>query len=90
MPPIDQFPARTPGGSARDWFAITPHATNDLPQFPRAIWVGTGGDVAMIGPVGGSPQTFKNVPSGTLLMFSPSRILAVAGGTTAADMVGIV
>lgn len=80
MPPRDQFPNKTAVGSAREFFAITKHDTNELPQVPRAIWMGTAGDIALDSVV------HKNVASGTLLLVSPSKVNAT--GTTAADLVG--
>jgi len=80
MAPRDQYPARGALSSAREFFAITPHNTNDLPQVPRAIWVGTGGDIALDGVV------HKGVQSGTLMNVSPTKVNLT--GTTAADLVG--
>lgn len=76
----NQFPSRDAGSSAREFFAITKHDVNELPQVPRGIWVGTGGDIALDGVV------HKNVPSGTLMLVSPTLVNAT--GTTAADLVG--
>lgn len=76
----DQFPGRGPFTSAREFFVIAKHDTNPLPQVPRAIWVGSGGDISLDGVV------HKNVPSGTMLAVSPAKVDAT--GTTAADLVG--
>ena len=85
--PRDQFPSRGPLGSGREFFAITPDDDVDLLQVPRAVWVGTGGDLVIIGPAGSSAVTLANVPDGTLLPISPTRITEA---TTASDLVGIV
>lgn len=80
MAQLDKFPARGALSSAREFFVITPHNSNDLPQVPRGIWVGTGGDIALDGVV------HKGVQSGTLMSVSPSKVNAT--GTTATDLVG--
>lgn len=69
---------------------VTPSDTTDLTEIPKAIYVGTGGDVAVIGanaPVGATGITFKNVPDGAILPFRPRRILAT--GTTAGNMLAL-
>jgi hypothetical protein len=62
----------------------------DLTDIPKALYVGVGGDIAMIG-VGASSLslgvTWKNVPSGAILPFRPRRILAT--GTTATNILAI-
>lgn len=82
MAPRDQYPTRGALGSAREFFTITPHNSNELAQYPRGIWVGTGGDIALDGVV------LKNVQNGTLLPVSPTKVNLT--GTTAADIVGLV
>ena len=74
-----------PGGALR---AITPHASNALPDGPsRSIFVGTGGDLSVILFEDSSAVLLKNIANGTLL---PLRVKAVrATGTTAADLVAI-
>jgi len=72
---------------ARDAFAITPHATNEISPLPKAVFIGTGGD--LVGrPAGSSADvTFKNLTSGQVL---PVRFQYVrASGTTATDIVGL-
>jgi hypothetical protein len=51
----------------------------------RAIYVGTGGDVAVTMAAGGAAVTFKNVASGTFLWLRASKVMST--NTTAADMV---
>lgn len=70
--------------------AIIPSNTADLLETPKAIYVGTGGDIAMIGDneaPGAAAVVWKNVPSGAVVPFRPRRIMVT--GTTAADMLGI-
>jgi len=78
--------------AARSAFAITKSdSTNYLTGngllVPRAIYVGTAGDVVvqLVGDSG--TVTFKAVPAGAVLPIRPQRVLAA---TTAADLVGLV
>ena len=76
---------------ARHVVAITPSDTNDLADTPKGIYVGTGGDVALIAagaPAQASAVVFRNLPSGALLPVRVRRI--VATGTTAADLLALV
>ena len=68
-----------------DAFAITPSDTQDLAVVPRAIYVGTGGDLAVV-TAAGTTVTFRNVQAGALIVQRVGRVLAT--GTTAADLVG--
>lgn len=81
------YQADTPSQPARNAFAITPHATNEIDPLPKAVFVGTGGTI--VGrPVGASADvTFKNIASGQILdvRFQYIRV----SGTTAADLVGL-
>lgn len=64
--------------------AITP-ADADLAQVTRALYVGTGGDVA-VRMFDGSSVTLVNVPSGTLL---PLRVARVLPASTASNILGL-
>lgn len=70
--------------------AVTPSDANDLPNVSRALYVGTGGDVVLIG-ANASPQatgvTFKNVPAGAILPVKARKVLAT--GTTASNIVAL-
>ena len=67
--------------------AVAPHDANALADVPKALFVGTGGNLVLRGPGGGPDQTFKNVASGSVL---PFRALYVrATGTTAADILAL-
>ena len=69
---------------------IVPSDTVDFVLTPKAIYVGTGGDIAMIGDnedVGATAIVWKNVPAGAVVPFRPRQILET--GTTAADMLAI-
>jgi hypothetical protein len=67
---------------AEDAFAITPHNTNDLANFTRAIWVGGTGDVK-VDMVGSGTVTFAAVPAGYMLAVRASRVYATGTGATA-------
>lgn len=69
---------------------IVPSDDTDLFPAPRAIYVGTGGDIVMAptGNIGDRPLViFKSVPSGAVLEIAASRIMAT--DTTATDMVAL-
>jgi len=73
----------TPG---RKLFAITPHDTNEVANIPRALWVGTGGDLSVIAQDDSTAVVLK-VQSGSLV---PVRAKIVKStGTTATDIVGV-
>lgn len=84
MAPRDQFPSRGGLDSAVQAFAIIA-ADTDLAQIPRALWVGTGGDLALL--MDGVTVTLTNVPDGTLVPVRPTQVKAA---TTASEIVGLV
>jgi hypothetical protein len=67
--------------------AVVPHDANALPNIPKALFIGTGGDVVARGSGGGADVTFKNLPSGSVLPFRAEFVRA--SGTTAADIVAL-
>ncbi len=70
-----------------DGFLISASDSEDLVAQTRAIWVGSGGSLAVV-MAGGSSLTFENVPGGSLLPIQASRVMAT--GTTASGLVGVV
>jgi hypothetical protein len=80
--------------TARRGFAITPNDSLVLPKWPKQIWVGGAGDVAVI--LSGDDPTnagvdvtiLKNVPAGTMLDINPKRVML--SGTTATLLVGLI
>ncbi len=87
--PFDPFESSSDSliAPAKAAFAIAPDDVADLPGATKAVYVGTGGDITARPVDGDSDVTFRNVVSGTIL---PVRLRAVrAGGTTAADLVGL-
>lgn len=72
---------------ARHVATLVPSDTADLTETPKAIYVGTGGDVALIAvdaPTGADRVVFRNLPSGSLLPVRARRVAVT--GTTASDL----
>lgn len=87
--PVDSFAsfADSPMAPAAACFVVAPSDTLDLPQVTKAIYVGTGGDIALVPVQGTVPVIFRNVPTGAIL---DVRVRAVRiAGTTAADIIGL-
>ena len=66
---------------------MVPHDSNALADIPKALYVGTGGDIAMRGLNGSTDQLWKNVTSGAVLPFRAQFVRAT--GTTAADLLAL-
>ncbi len=86
---IDSFSssAETVSGPARAPFAVTPHDTNELTTIPKALYVGTGGNVTLRGVGGSADVVFKNVANGQVLDVRAQYVRAT--GTTATDIVAL-
>ncbi len=67
--------------------AVTPHDSNAIADVPKALFVGSGGDLVARGSGGGADVTFRNVQAGSLLPFRAQYIRAT--GTSAADIVAL-
>ncbi|ARE42525.1 hypothetical protein RGUI_4208 (plasmid) [Rhodovulum sp. P5] len=68
-------------------FAVTPDDSVDLQEVTRALYVGTGGDVA-VELAGGASLVLKDMQGGSLYPIRVNRVLAT--NTTAAELVGLV
>lgn len=66
--------------------AVTPNDDADLANTARALWVGTGGNIALV-TAGGSAVTLTNVPGGTMLPVRTARVKAT--DTTATGIVAV-
>lgn len=72
---------------ARNCFSIDPSDIASLPLLPKAIYVGTGGNLVVRAIDSDQDVTFTNVVSGSIL---DVRAIAVRNaGTTASDLVGL-
>lgn len=77
----------SPMSPSRDCFSVIPDDLAELPTVPKAIYVGTGGDIALRSIDGVADVTFRNLPSGFILDVRVSHLRAT--GTTASNIVGL-
>lgn len=68
-------------------FAIIPDDGIDIDRATKAIYIGSGGDIALQLLGTNAPVTFRNVPAGTVIDVRVARVWAA--GTTATDIVGL-
>ena len=71
---------------ARKLLAITPHNDNDLADLPKALYIGTGGTIAIIA-ADNTTSVSLTVQDGALLPIRAKRVLVT--GTTATGIVGL-
>lgn len=71
---------------AEDAVAVVANNGTDISPVPRAVYVGTAGNVVVDTWGGSTDVTFKNVPAGTTLPIRPKRVKTTS---TAADMVAL-
>lgn len=69
----------------REFFAIVPNNAVDIPLRPRALWIGTAGNLDVIDG-GGITTTFPNLNAGWHPI-GPVRILT---SSTASGIVGVI
>lgn len=67
--------------------AVTPHDTNALTDIPKALYVGSAGNITMRGLGGAADKLWKNVPAGAILPFRAQYVRAT--GTSAADILAL-
>lgn len=72
---------------ARNAFPITPDDLAALPSLPKAIYVGSGGNVVLRAVDGSQDVTFFGVASGSILDIRAKYIRAT--GTTANFLIGL-
>ncbi len=77
----------TPAAPAETCFPIVPDNQQELAVATKALFVGTGGDLALVPIRGTNPVIFRNVPSGSILDVRVRVVMAT--GTTATDIVGL-
>jgi len=85
----DRFSSNVPSltSPATHGFAVTPSDTLDLSEMTRAIYVGSGGTLALR-LLSGQTVTFAGIAAGSILPVRADRVLAT--GTTAGSIVGLV
>lgn len=66
------------------WGAVTPSDTTNFSREVRAVYVGVGGDIAIVA-ADGAVVTLKNVVAGSLLPIRPVRVNST--NTTATNLV---
>lgn len=71
---------------ASNFVAVTPSDSVDFTFASRGLWVGTGGNVAVVG-LNGQVVTFTAVPSGTMLPVRAKRVNST--NTTASNIVSL-
>ncbi len=67
-------------------FAILPSDTQPLPDLPKGIYVGTGGDVTLRGVNATADVTYRNLPDASYIAVHASHVRAT--GTTAGNLIG--
>jgi hypothetical protein len=67
--------------------AVTPHDVNALADIPKALFVGTAGNLMARGAGGGADVLFKNLAAGSILPLRAQFVRAT--GTTAQDLVAL-
>lgn len=72
---------------SRKPFAITPDDDADVSPLPKALYVGTGGDIVLRGVDASEDVVFRNVVSGDRIEVRAAYVRAT--GTTAGDIVGL-
>ena len=72
---------------ARNHAAVVTHNTNPLATVPKALFVGTGGNIALRAVDATADVLFKNLPSGSILPVRAQYVRTT--NTTAADIVAI-
>lgn len=81
-----QSRAASADAPARRAAAVTPHDSNDLGVFAKALYLGQGGDLRLIPAGGAEAVTLKNHAPGYVAM-QARRVLAT--GTTASQIVAL-
>lgn len=74
-------------GPATRAVAVVPHDGNPLPEIPKALFIGVGGDLVARGAGDTADVTFKNLSTGSVLPFRARLVRAT--GTTASAIVAL-
>ncbi len=82
-----QSSADSVSAPARRAVAVVPHDSNPLGDIPKALFIGSAGNITMRGVDGSADQLWKNVAAGTVLPFRVQYVRAT--GTSAADILAL-
>ena len=74
------------GSPSPSAFAITAHATNEVDPIPRAVYVGSAGNLVVRLMDDSADVTFSNLAAGTILAIRPRYIRATS---TAGSLLGL-
>lgn len=74
-----------PSSPSQAPFAIVPSDTDALATVPKAIYVGTAGDITLRGVAGTADVVFRNLAAGQILPVRAGYVRAT--GTTAANLI---
>ena len=87
--PNDPFTLQADNASSpsRAPFAVVPSDTDLLSVVPKALYIGTGGDVVLRGAGGTADVVFRNVASGQVIDVRAGYVRAT--GTSASDIVAL-
>lgn len=77
----------SPAGPASFGFAVVPHDTNELASIPRALFVGTAGNLTVNFADSDTDVVLLNVAAGQVLNIQVRRVKTA---TTAANIVALV
>lgn len=83
----DNFPNYGPEAPARTAAAVTPSDATTLDPVPRALYIGTAGNVAVILIDDSTAVTFVGVTAGSILPVRPQKVMAT--NTTASNIVAV-
>lgn len=72
---------------ARRSAALVPSDDHSLERIPKALFIGTGGDILLQCIDDDAPVLFRNIPSGAILPVRAKKIHA--SGTSASNLVGL-
>jgi len=76
-----------PYAGAADAATVTPTDDVELDPIPRALWVGTAGNLTVILKNMSTTIAFNNIQAGTMIELEAKEVRAT--GTTASDIVAV-
>ena len=85
MPDIFANSIDSHDGPSRAPYAVVPHDSNELPDIPKGLYVGSGGDVTLRGVGASADVTYRNLPDASYIAVRARYVRAT--GTTAANLI---